>query len=277
MEFAINYSPQADQLLAAGKIKIDRFKCPDWPDMIDTANRSAAVYVHFPLDAGSDKRGQPDFDTIDAMAQQTNTPCINFHLVAYADDFPNEDLESTSTAIRDAVRGRAMDTISKAVERFGRERVILENIPYPGRKQSFMLASVEPALVSKVIEQTGCGFLFDLSHARISAHHLGVEPKNYISQLPLHRLREMHLTGIKTVDGWLTDHMHFDEEDWQWVAWAMQQIHSGTWATPWAVALEYGGTGAPFAWRSDPAVIQIDATRLYGMLQKRNQPQMKIR
>jgi hypothetical protein len=33
MEFALNYSPQAAQLLQEGRIEIDRYKCPDWPDV----------------------------------------------------------------------------------------------------------------------------------------------------------------------------------------------------------------------------------------------------
>ncbi len=37
MEFGINFSTQAAQLLADGLIKLDRFKTPDWPDMIQEA------------------------------------------------------------------------------------------------------------------------------------------------------------------------------------------------------------------------------------------------
>ena len=52
MNFAINYSPQAGELLKQGKIEINLFKCPDWPELIQEASALAPVYVHFPLIAG---------------------------------------------------------------------------------------------------------------------------------------------------------------------------------------------------------------------------------
>ena len=52
MQLAINYSLQALELRNEGRIRFDRFKCADWPDMIADARRHAPVYVHFPLEAG---------------------------------------------------------------------------------------------------------------------------------------------------------------------------------------------------------------------------------
>jgi hypothetical protein len=42
----------------------------------------------------------------------------------------------------------------------------------------------------------------------------------------------------------------------------MQQIASGAWSRPWCAAFEYGGTGEPFAWRSESSVIASDLPRL---------------
>ncbi|HLV36123.1 MAG TPA: hypothetical protein VKY59_13445, partial [Spirillospora sp.] len=52
MKFALNYSPQAAELLRAGDIDIDLFKCPDWPHLIEQARQQRPVYIHFPLVAG---------------------------------------------------------------------------------------------------------------------------------------------------------------------------------------------------------------------------------
>ncbi len=48
--FALNYSPQAADLLRAGQIEIDLFKCPAWPDLIAEAQAAApglhSLFIH---------------------------------------------------------------------------------------------------------------------------------------------------------------------------------------------------------------------------------------
>jgi len=51
-ELRINYSTQAADLLKQGKIQVERFKCPDWPDMIAEASQLCPVAVHVNLKAG---------------------------------------------------------------------------------------------------------------------------------------------------------------------------------------------------------------------------------
>ncbi len=53
MEFAVNYSLEAMELVSRSEIRVDRIKCADWPDMIAEASRTQKVYVHFPFDVGS--------------------------------------------------------------------------------------------------------------------------------------------------------------------------------------------------------------------------------
>ena len=45
MEFSLNYSLEAVQLLSRGEIEVDRIKCADWPDMIAEAKKAGPVYV----------------------------------------------------------------------------------------------------------------------------------------------------------------------------------------------------------------------------------------
>ncbi len=40
-ELALNYSELAARLVRAGAIRIDRFKCPAWPDLVATAARKS--------------------------------------------------------------------------------------------------------------------------------------------------------------------------------------------------------------------------------------------
>ena len=103
---------------------------------------------------------------------------------------------------------------------------------------------------------------------------LGEDYRDYISRLPVHAIREIHITGMQVIDeywinralasgmtreiiesyigpdgAWLpnhmTDHLPMSEEDWEIMAWAAQQLRSGAWQTPWVTSLECGGIG-PF-------------------------------
>jgi uncharacterized protein len=268
MELSINFSPQAAQLLADRRIRVDRFKCPDWPDMIEEARALAPVYVHFPLDAGTTSGRTCDLDAVEAMARDTGTPLVNYHLVAYGRDFPGVPQDTTDDDVTETIVARATAEVARAVERFGAERVVLENIPYFGAGGKYMRGSVDPDVLRRVIDDSGCGFLLDVSHARIAAHYLGIEPHAYVERLPIDRLRELHLTGVEMIDGKLADHMGLGEEDLAWAKWSMDRIAAGDWARPWAMAFEYGGVGPPFKWRSEASVIERDVNRLNELLEK---------
>lgn len=270
MEFALNYSPEAADLLRAGRIAIDRFKCPDWPDMIAEASALRPPYVHFPLQAGGG--AAVDWDRVAELLERTGTPHVNLHLaplVAGHPDIPPDTLDPAHAAL--LAERMVADTLA-AVERFGPERVAVENIPYrPGGR--FLRPAVDPALIRRVVEETGCRLLLDLSHARITAASLGVEARAYVEELPVERLAELHITGIRQHNGRMEDHLPMTPDDWPHVAWAFERIRAGAWGEPRIVALEYGGTGPLFEWRSEAAVIAADVPRLYALTHAEPQTQ----
>jgi len=57
----------------------------------------------------------------------------------------------------------------------------------------------EPDFLRHVIEGAGLYLVLDIAHAKISAHNLGYDVRQYLSSLPLDRVREVHLSapGIK--------------------------------------------------------------------------------
>jgi len=254
LEFSVNYSVEAAQLIAEGKIRVDRLKCADWPDMIATADKIAPIYVHFPFDVGSPSGRAADYDVALPMMRVTDTPYMNFHIVSYSRD--------PAAAFYD----RLIGDIHRAIERVGREKVIVENIPWFGPKCEFHGESVDAEIISRAARETGVGFLLDLSHARIAAHYLGIDPREYIESLPGNQLRELHVTGIRMGKTRLVDHMELGEEDWEFAQWAMERIKVGEWSRPWMVAFEYGGIGEPFKWRSRREVIEEQVPRLYDMV-----------
>lgn len=263
MEFAINYSPQAAALLAEGRIQIDRFKTPDWPDMIAQARTQAPVAVHFGLRAGGGDLNRTDWGQVEELLDQTDTPYVNLHLNPTLQDFPESDVVTPDQSQFDRVVAHLLTDVQAATERFGPERIIVENVPYRGTGGKTMRPAVEPAVIRRIINETGCGLLLDISHARIAAHSLGIEERDYMMQLPVERLRELHFTGLHNLDGRLQDHLPVLEADWPVLDWVVDRIRSAEWARPWLLAFEYGGVGKKFEWRSELAAIAEQAPRLF--------------
>lgn len=262
MRLAVNYSPQAAGLVRRGEVGVDRFKCPDWPELIAEADALRPAYVHFPLAAGDGSLAHADLERVARLREATDTPHVNVHLTADPDA-----LGLAADAAAEAARGRVLEgwrcDVGLLCERFGAEAVIVENVIWregdlPGRPR----AMVEPELVRTLVEELGCGLLLDLSHARLSALALGLPAADYLAGMPVGRLRELHVTGIGLDEGRLRDHLEMTSGDWRALDEALHSIAAGAWRTPETVALEYGGLGPIFAWRSDEAALRVQLPRL---------------
>ena len=256
MQFAINYSPQAADLLTHGALAIDRFKCPDWPDMIATAQSFCPVYVHFDLRADPHLNATLDFDAIARWCDATDTPYVNLHLSPRPENYPAVARDTTDPRDIAAVTDAMLAGIALVVEHFDAEHVVLENVPYYALEGNVMRPASEPAVIRRVVEESGCGFLFDISHARLSARHMGLDEEAYIAQMPGEHLRELHVTGIgRDQAGHVRDHLALTDADWPFLDRVLDRIRSGEWAQPWVMAFEYGGIGPLFDWRSESSVI----------------------
>lgn len=266
MQFAINYSTQAAELLSGGQIEIDRFKCPNWPNLVQEASTYRPVAVHFNLQAGSGKLKDSDWESIRHLLAETGTPYVNLHLSPTREDYPDFAIETPELVQFRQVVENLIDDVHTVVAQFGAERVIAENVPYRGEAGKVMRPAAEPTVIRQVLETTGCGLLLDISHARIAAHQLGIEARTYMSQLPVERLKELHFTGLHRLNGRLQDHLSVLETDWPFLDWVMERIRQGEWARPWMLALEYGGVGEKFAWRCDKTVIAQQVPRIYATI-----------
>jgi hypothetical protein len=278
MLLAINYSTEAATLCAEGRLDVDRFKCPDWPDMIAEAQELRNVAVHFTLKAGRGKTKKTDWEQVTRLAKETGTPYINLHLEPRPGDFTGipaaKNLPAAGMPVdtvdpehRRQVLERTLEDVWLAVKRLGAQRVIVENAPYRPTG-NLLRPAAETDFITQVVEETGCGLLLDISHAAISAHHLGLSAEEYISRLPVKRLRELHFAGVHDLDGWLQDHLPALPADWAVLGWVLQRIHSGGWPQPWLLAFEYGGVGDKFASRSEASVIEAQGKRLYQLVRE---------
>jgi uncharacterized protein (UPF0276 family) len=261
VKFALNYSEPAAELIHAGKIQIDLFKTPPWEDVAAKATTLRPVYIHFAMQAGQGDNHKTGFDTIQHWVSKTQTPSVNTHIAPLL-----TDLNDPTNA--DEVIAKVVPDIQELVEWFGADKVIAENVPYPERTPSKPYLASDPQVISAIIQQTGCGLLLDIGHARRTAEYLALDPKRYISQLPVHRLREIHITGLgyHVEDGRRVDHLPMREDDWELLQWALDHIKAGNWSKPNIVACEYGGVGENLIWRCDPEVIAAQIPRMYAMV-----------
>ncbi len=267
MFLSINYSTQAALLFQSGRIPLDYFKCPDWPDLVEEALAYRPVAVHFTLSAGNGSLQNADWKLVETLLQRTGTPYVNLHLEAMASIFPDIPVHTTEDYHRQHITEALASEVKSVVDRFGPERVIVENVPYYLRKKEKVLRpSVEPEVIGKIVHETGCGLLLDISHARIAANALGLDEKAYMQSLPVDCLRELHFTGLHTIEGVLRDHLEILDGDWPVLEWALEQARAGKWARPWMLAFEYGGVGEKFAWRSSEAVIATQEPRLFELI-----------
>lgn len=191
MQLAVNWSPEAAELLEAGDIQFDLYKCPDWPELVADAKSQQASYIHFPLSIGVGQMPKWNFAEIHDWFAKTDTLFVNCHINA-RDDHISKDLDI------DALADELYKEVSALVAEFGAEKVIIENCPYFGWnvEQGYLIRGIEPELFHKLIDATGCGLLLDVSHAYLTCKHLERDFETYINALPVQHIREMHVTGI---------------------------------------------------------------------------------
>ncbi len=279
MEFAVNYSPTLAELVRAGQVQVDRFKCPAWLSLLAEARLTLPLYIHFPLEISWGKgcplnteTGAPaDLDFIQDLLDSSATPYVNTHF------FPPQAHGGNAANMQNLHPGEIIDAAQRDLEpllrRFSPERILIENTFGP------------PETLSLLLEKTGCGFLFDLSHAHLSAQSLGMDTFAYARALPLHLTREIHVTGIQKIEGqWREkmshdlsfnlaawdgrdmDHLPMIPPDWQRFAWLLDELRAGRCATPWVLAFEYGGVGGFWETVTDRAVYLDQIPRMVNMI-----------
>jgi len=270
MYLAINYSYQAAELVKKKQIEVDFFKTPEWLDMIAEARQLRPVRVHFSLKAGRGKLEHIDWQLLSDIMQDTDTPYMNMHLEAKSKDFPHIPIDSTDPIHQEEILAQVLKDIQTVSDHFGADKVIIENVPYRGKPGKVLRPVIEPKIISRIIAETGCGLLLDISHAAMTALSLGLDEKEYLSQYPVDAVRELHFTGVHNLDGWYQDHLPALEADWKLLDWVLNAIQTGKWARPWMLAYEYGGVGERFAHRSETDVIKEQVPILNQKIQSVN-------
>ncbi|TFE00658.1 DUF692 family multinuclear iron-containing protein [Jeotgalibacillus salarius] len=226
MKVAVNYSVEARNLLTNSLIDIDLFKCPDFStELIQDAKEMIPSYIHFGLNAENGQMKNVDWGLIRELQSQTETPYINVHAVAMAKHYPEYDVETSQPSHINEMTDAILRDIEILDREIGAEKVIVENVIYRGQGEYMMRAAIDPEVLSRIIEKTGCGFLLDTAHAQMSSKSLGFGVKEYISRLPVDHLKELPITGIKPDNnGRLRDSLPMTDDDWALASWTLEKI-----------------------------------------------------
>jgi uncharacterized protein (UPF0276 family) len=76
--------------------------------------------------------------------------------------------------------------------------ILLEN---PSAYLAFAHSTIaEPEFLAEIVRRTGCGLLFDVNNVHVTAHNLGLDPQDWLNELPADAIGEYHLAGHATND-----------------------------------------------------------------------------
>lgn len=239
MKLAVNYLQEVQELLEEGKLYfIDYLKLYsingdlspfDW-----CANHSNVLFHGFVGNA-SNVADIKFWENRDIELQKEyylngKTPYISLHINTNDKEIQTEE-ETFNTII---------ENVRKVKEVFGME-VILENVParHNDRSKDFLAS---PEFITKVVNETDCGFLFDIGHAKQAAYVLEIPFNEYVDRLPMNRLIEVHLSGVSVAEDGMVWPLHgkMNEEDYEFLKDAIKKYD-----TLQIVTLEYG------AWAKD--------------------------
>ena len=126
---------------------------------------------------------------------------------------------------------RFLRTLKKVKAAAGMPMVLenLSSLPVRGHRYA-----ADPVLLSEVLEASGSGLLLDLAHARLSASFRDQAVEDYVAALPLKRVRQIHVSGIRMRNGrWHDAHESLQEEDYRLLEWVLDRCD------PAMVTLEY--------------------------------------
>ena len=239
MRLTTNLSDPLLELIRDGKAPIDAVEVGPWFSVRQIRQyRQTLPQLPFYFHGGDliDRVGliPGALSRIAAYLRCTESPWVSMHITMWLPGMvwlmlrrgwrvPRPDPErATRRLIRQVVH------LARAIQ----APVLLENTPpFPFEGYDF---EAQPERITEVLERTGCGFVLDTGHARISAAVLGMDVHDYVKRLPLDRVLQVHISGPRVRDGRLVDaHEPLQEVDYALLDFLLART------CPQVVTLEY--------------------------------------
>jgi uncharacterized protein len=271
----VNWSEELRQLLIEDRIEVDGIKIPDWPHCLLPAlgvaraldagfgqqrSRPVEVQVHFALATCDGMLSDHELVRCWGFLQTTDTEIVNTHFRVPRDLAAGGRIEAA------ALMTVAFAHLEQLANKFGREAIVVEHIPEP---EWLTALGSYPALLCRLVRETGVGLLLDISHARLSARHHSCSTQEYIERLPLEQLKLVHTTGVgQDANGSWVDHLPMDDQDYAILSSVLQGARLGNYPVPHAVQHEYGGISGFLRRHSSSEVVEREVRSLRRLLQE---------
>lgn len=211
IRLAANGIPALYELLYSEDLPLDYIKCPLSPNSREEVTKALhylPVILHGWGPPGYSVTASriPEPQLLVELAQKSGTPFISAHL----DYIPERDGELSQADLLKRIQANVAQL--KALT--GKE-ILLENLPwYPWKTRPCY--TTDPLFFAEVLSLSGAHLLLDLSHAAVAAWHRGEEAWEYVSRMPLERVREIHLSGPRESEKGLRDyHRALREADYR--------------------------------------------------------------
>lgn len=173
-----------------------------------------------------------DFDLANKQIKDCNSPHYGLHLTLKNSDMhqgmTEENIyERMCENIQLFKKNLQVPLLLENIPDTPEDRVVYDHYPY-----------MKPEQISRLLVDNDVSFLLDISHAKITAQYHGWNVYEYIGQLPLESIVEIHVNGSGyDKDGFPADtHEAMKDEDYKLLEYVLKR------ANPYVVSLEYVGT-----------------------------------
>ncbi|MEG1141380.1 MAG: DUF692 family protein [Clostridia bacterium] len=212
IKIGVNYLTETINLIKEEKIDIEYIKYPSisYCNIEDIDNIRRDVDTDILLHGISSNDGsilnilsdnfidRIDIEQTFRMLYITRTPGISIHIGG------NESCNLT----KEEMILRAKENIYFLKTKFsGLEFYSLEN-----KNEINNLLHIDPSVISDIINECNCDFLFDVTHAIGASKKLNMSVYEYIDKLPLDKIYEIHLNGYKYIGDLFMSHIKTNEE-----------------------------------------------------------------
>lgn len=153
------------------------------------------------------------FETFSKYIKETNQEWLSFHF-DYKDKYNAPDYIKTLENNLKIIRSK-----------FPNLPILIENLPPVDNIKGWCS---DPKLLNSIMEKYNLKFLLDVPHALISAEHLGISFEEYVNQLNLDNVVEIHFSGLgKTKAGKLYDgHICAEDKHYDCLKYVLGKCHN---------------------------------------------------
>ncbi|MCL2519043.1 MAG: DUF692 family protein [Oscillospiraceae bacterium] len=233
IKIACNYYPETEQLVDEKVIDIDYFKLfalgfqmalaenlDEFEIFCEKLTVKRPILLHglgsLPHDLSS-PTFQTDFDKDEAnrLIKMTKTPGLSFHPTFTEKDFSFDNIVSNAKFIKEKYSHM--------------EFVSIENM------DSLRWGDlIKPDVIHRLLDETGYGFLLDISHAYCASRWLDIPFRSYLKMLPLEKVTEIHINGWIVKDNKIMCHTKINDEGYA----ALEEVLQ--YCVPQIITVEYG-------------------------------------